>query len=159
MASYVESILGPGESVTFEGRTTNWIYFIPWVITLLALAAGAFLPFPVILFSVGLGVVVLAMPFIRQKSTELVVTDRRVIAKFGLISRHTIEMRMSKIESIRVDQHVWERMGGYGTIIIQGTGGADEPIPQVRDPIAFKKAVEVQLAAYEDAVRSGTRMS
>src|SRR3954466_454938 len=112
MASYVESILGPGETVTYEGRTTNWIYVLPWLITILLVAAGSLLAWPI--GTVGgliVGGVLLLFPFIRQKTTELVVTDRGVIAKFGLVSRRTIEMRMSKIESLRVDQGLWERMG------------------------------------------------
>ena len=40
---------------------------------------------------------------IRRNSTELVVTNRRIIAKFGFISRRTVEMNLSKIESVRVD--------------------------------------------------------
>lgn len=146
MASYIASILGPDEHITYEGRTTNWIYVLPWIIAICTL---------------GIGLPLLLFPYFRQKSTELAVTDRRVIAKFGLISRRTIEMRMSKIESIRIEQGFWERVGGFGTVIVHGTGGASEPIPEVRDPIAFKKAVEVQLEAFEDAARNspGARLN
>ena len=159
MASYVDSILGPGETVTFQGRTTNWIYFWPWSLTVLLVIAAAFVGWPFALGALAVGGVLLLFPFIRQKTTELVVTDRRVIAKFGLISRRTIEMRMSKIESIRVDQAFWERIGGFGTVVIHGTGGASEPIPEVRDPIGFKRAVEVQLEAFEDSSGAGLRPS
>jgi uncharacterized membrane protein YdbT with pleckstrin-like domain len=158
MASYIDSILSPGERITYTGRTTNWIYALPMLITVPALVVAVLLSsLPLIAGALILGAVLLLFPFIRQLSTELVVTDRRVVAKFGLISRHTTELRISKIESIRIDQHFWERVGGYGTVILQGTGGADEPIPQVKDPLAFKKAVEEQLVAYEDADRTAPR--
>ena len=156
MVSYIDSILSPGERITYTGQTTNWIYALPLLISIPALAVAVLLAsIPLIAGAVALSVVLLIGPFIRQKTTELVVTDRRVVAKFGLISRHTPEIRMSKIESIRIDQHFWERLGGFGTVIIQGTGGGDDPFPQVRDPLAFKRAVEQQLMAHEDASRGG----
>jgi uncharacterized membrane protein YdbT with pleckstrin-like domain len=76
-----------------------------------------------------------------------------VIAKTGLIRRHTIEQRIQKIESIRVNQGIFGRMFDYGTIMIHGTGGATTPIALVAGPFAFKSAVESVIDDYEAVSR------
>jgi uncharacterized membrane protein YdbT with pleckstrin-like domain len=78
---------------------------------------------------------------IRQWTTELAVTDRRVIYKSGLISRHTLEMNRSKIESVDVDQSLLGRVLSFGTIVVRGTGGSLEPIRLVRDPLHFRSCI------------------
>jgi uncharacterized membrane protein YdbT with pleckstrin-like domain len=78
---------------------------------------------------------------IRQWTTELAVTDRRVIYKAGLISRHTLEMNRSKIESVDVNQSLLGRVLSFGTIIVRGTGGSLEPIRLVRDPLHFRSCI------------------
>jgi uncharacterized membrane protein YdbT with pleckstrin-like domain len=74
-------------------------------------------------------------------TTELVVTDRRVIYKSGLISRHTLEMNNSKVESVDVDQSLLGRLLGFGTIVVRGTGGSLEPIRQIGDPLTFRSHI------------------
>lgn len=165
MATYIEHILTPGETVHATARITGWIWFGPIVacfvilgllgLTLLtpsirqqpALAVGAGV------LAAGLLCAILLGPWIKQSTTNMVVTDRRVIAKFGLISRRAIEMRISKIESIQVEQTLVGRMLGYGTVMVHGTGGAFEPLSIVADPLAFKRAIEEQVNAFEDAGR------
>src|SRR5204863_343379 len=49
---------------------------------------------------------------IRRATTELAITDRRVIYKSGLLSRHTLEMNRSKVESVDVDQSILGRVMG-----------------------------------------------
>lgn len=78
---------------------------------------------------------------IRQWTTELAITDRRVIYKAGLLSRHTLEMNRSKIESVDVDQSLLGRVLSFGTIIVRGTGGSLEPIRLVRDPLGFRSCI------------------
>ena len=60
------------------------------------------------------------------KTSELVITDRRVLIKVGFIQRHTFEMFISKIESVAVFQSVLGRLFDYGTVEIRGTGGSSE---------------------------------
>ena len=62
------------------------------------------------------------------EATEIVVTDRRVIFKRGLLSRHTVEMNVSKIETVDVEQGLSGRIWGYGTLLIRGTGAGFEPL-------------------------------
>jgi hypothetical protein len=77
---------------------------------------------------------------IRRRTTELAVTSRRIIAKFGFIRRHTIELNHNKLESVQVDQSVAGRLLDFGTLILTGTGGGKTPIPRVSHPLIFRIA-------------------
>jgi uncharacterized membrane protein YdbT with pleckstrin-like domain len=79
--------------------------------------------------------------FIRRVTTELAVTDQRVIYKAGLLSRHTLEMNRAKVESVTVDQTMLGRLFGYGTIIVRGTGSTLEPIRNISDPLTFRSHI------------------
>ncbi|WP_164076142.1 PH domain-containing protein, partial [Stenotrophomonas maltophilia] len=60
--------------------------------------------------------------WILTRSTELAVTSRKVVAKWGLIARSTIEQRLEKVDSISVDQTFWGRILNFGHVTIHGTG-------------------------------------
>ncbi len=127
MASYLDDALIAGEKILHQGRVSWWSV---WHL----LAAGViFLPFVV-------GLVFLVWAWIRVKSTELAITDKRVIAKFGFISRSTVEISIQKVESIQVQQSLIGRMLDFGTLIISGTGTSHAPIPSISDPMAFRRA-------------------
>ena len=78
---------------------------------------------------------------IRRATTELAVTDHRVIFKRGLVSRYTIEMARSKVESVDVQQSIGGRIFNYGTILVRGTGGSLEPFPNIEDPLRLRSAI------------------
>jgi len=106
---YVERTLLPHERIVHSG-TLHWIMFIPGLMCVLcALAAGIFaafhfgapsaIPFFIIGFGgVPTGLFLLIAAWVRRVTTELAVTDQRVIIKVGLILRKTIEMNLAKIE-------------------------------------------------------------
>ena len=54
--------------------------------------------------------VTFASAWFRRWTTEIDVTDRRVVYKRGFINRHTVEMNMDKVESVDVDQSIMGRM-------------------------------------------------
>jgi uncharacterized membrane protein YdbT with pleckstrin-like domain len=85
------------------------------------------------------GLFVLIGPIIAKETTELVITNRRIIAKFGLISRYTIEINLPKVESISVSQSILGRMLDYGNLQIVGTGGTKEPILYISQPLMFRR--------------------
>jgi len=141
MASYVESVLTPGERVLHVGRVSAWSQFWLWVLGVVLL------PF------FGIGLIPLAMAWINLKTTELAVTERRVIAKFGLISRETTEIKVERIESMQVNQSVMGRLLGFGTIIFSGAGTPQLVVPSISDPLEFRKAV----VGAQEAAASGKR--
>lgn len=73
------------------------------------------------------------------KTTELAITSKRIIAKFGFVSRSTIEINLPKVESLQVDQSVYGRLFNYGTLIVAGAGTPNLRIPGIADPLRFRK--------------------
>jgi uncharacterized membrane protein YdbT with pleckstrin-like domain len=144
VASYVETIVGPGEQVLYVGKVSLWSITASLVggVLLIVIGAGLAMGHPLGALVSLLGILVIAIALIRRASTELAVTTHRVIAKFGFISRSTIEINLAKIESVRVEQSVPGRIFNYGSIIVTGTGSTMDPIPFIADPIRFRQAIQ-----------------
>lgn len=152
MSSYVAEILSPGERLVYEGHVSMFAILPSLVGGAVLILAGVGLIIgagPVGFVLVALGLIWIAAALIRRSSTELAVTDRRVIAKFGFVSRNTIELNLSKLESVRVEQSVMGRIFGYGSVYVTGTGSTLDPIPFIADPIKFRQAVQTATDAMQ----------
>ena len=123
---YIDEVLVQGERVVHRGH-----------VSIFTLMPGILLGIVLL----PLGPIFWVRAWLRYRSTELVVTNRRVIAKFGVIRRRTLEMNLDKIESLQVEQSFWGRVLGFGTLLVRGTGSSLEPIPGIGQPIEFRKAV------------------
>jgi membrane protein YdbS with pleckstrin-like domain len=150
--SYVDRSLVPGEEVVHYG-TLHYSIFLPGAFLLLlgiaTLSLGLVADIASVLFYLGCilictGLLSLLGAFIRKVTTELAVTNQRVIIKAGVLRRRTIEMNLAKIENIQVDQSILGRLFGCGTITVVGTGGTREPFTHIDDPLGFRRAVQSQ---------------
>ena len=148
--SYVDQVLQPGETVRHIARI-SWIAYVPalslWVLAgILAtlLPATPWLHAPVQVLAVLMflfGAMLLARAWLRRVTTEIAVTDRRVIYKRGLIRRYTVEMHMDKVESVDVDQSLLGRLFNYGDVIIHGTGVGLEPLTGIDAPLDLRNRI------------------
>lgn len=132
MPSYVETTLTKDEKLLYSAKVSPYMlgqFLLTGLILMLI-----YLPLGFLVWLIGLVLFLTA-----SSTTELGITNKRLIAKFGLISRDTIELNLSKIESVQVKQGIFGRALNYGTIIVRGTGGTPTPIPNISDPIAFRK--------------------
>ena len=128
MSTYVDDVLIKDETVMYRGHLTAWAFF--WRIFFGLLLLPAF----------GLGLLLWLSAWLVYRSTELAVTNKRIIVKAGLIQRNTIEMFLEKVESIQVDQGICGRILDFGSITISGTGGDKSPVRDVAQPLEFRKA-------------------
>jgi uncharacterized membrane protein YdbT with pleckstrin-like domain len=94
-----------------------------------------------------LAIILLIAGSMRRNATEMAVTNHRVIVKVGMVGRRTVEMLLSKVESIEVKESGVGRMLGYGTIVVIGTGGTPEPFTRVAHPLEFRSKVQQQIEA------------
>ena len=142
--SYVESTLAPGETIKYIARK-HWIVFV-----LPVLATVVSVVFPPLMIVPGLWLV---WTILVQRTTELAVTSRKVIGKWGVLSRQTVEQRLEKIDSIEVEQSIWGRFLDFGTVLVHGSGTTMTPIPLIADPMAFRRQVEGAMEDMRVAVR------
>jgi len=137
MASYVDSILSSGETVKYRASVSIWslipLLFIGLILTI-----------------VYFGPIFWIIAWIRYKTTELAITNKKIIAKFGFIQRDTIELLLQKVESIQVKQSILGRIFGYGSIIVSGSGNPQAPIPGISNPMEFRRQVMELLESSEN---------
>ena len=119
MGNYVKNNLIFGETVEYE-TTYHWIIFV----------------------SIRALFTLFIAPLIDRWTDEFAITNKRVVIKTGLISRKTVEMNLSKIESVNVDQSIFGRLFGFGSIQIIGTGGTKEEFKNIASPLKFRKAFQ-----------------
>lgn len=154
---YVEESLLPGETVRWRTRLHWSVYIWP----------GLFAASPIVLplikavffwrmvrlgapelfiigipFSLFVGLPWLVLVTIRVRTTEFAVTDKRILAKVGVVSRSTVELYLPKVESVQVSQGVLGRALDFGTVTFCGTGGSHNRFRRVVAPLAFRRAVQ-----------------
>ncbi len=152
---YAEQNLMAGEEIVYKARL-HWALFLspigPLILafiilllgsaensdsgTVLQCLAGIFFLSAIIN---GLGALITFF------TTEFALTNKRVIAKTGLIRRRSVELLLSKIESIGVNQPILGRILDYGTITVTGTGGTKEPFRNIATPMELRKRVNAQI--------------
>jgi len=165
--SYVEKHLIPGELVQYQTKL-HWIVMLGHaalavLLDLLAIgivvgwallgtkAKGSSIPAAVYLFALACFVIGGALFFIgilKRNATEMAVTNKRVIVKTGIVDRRTIEILLSRIESVAVEEPALGRLMGYGTVIVRGTGGTPEVFSKIYHPLEFREQVQRQIAGW-----------
>lgn len=160
MSSYVKKILRPNEQVVGIA-VLHWIIYIHGLyLTILGGLIGTFSR-PALTFllgegmantltkpiSIGAGVVTLVgimsllSAFTRQTTTEVVMTNHRLILKVGVISRATYEIMANRITGANLYQNFTGRLLGFGTVWVHGAGGEVSPISRIANPQVFQNAV------------------
>ena len=90
------------------------------------------------------GAAILVYGLAKRNATEMAVTDKRVLIKTGLASRRTLDLMLSRVESIAVEETFVGRILGYGSVIVRGTGGTPEAFFLIAHPQEFRRAVQEQ---------------
>jgi uncharacterized membrane protein YdbT with pleckstrin-like domain len=162
--SYVEKHLMDGETVAYATRL-HWIVLVgPLLLAVLFGAPGVALVFrsadrpggshsnPQAMMIGGAALLVIAVVIIvrgilMRNAIQMAVTNKRVIAKVGIITRRTVDLLLSRVESVGVEESVMGRMLGYGRVILRGTGGTPETFDKIARPLEFRTQVQQQIDA------------
>jgi hypothetical protein len=168
--SYVQKVLQPGETIRHTA-SLHWIVYF-WgalflFLAIVTLISGEFfsnqhmLPWQIIAALFGVvGFVLLIPEWWSWWTTEIAVTDRRVIHKIRLLTLNpmnflrveTNELQMDKIESVQVDQTLLGQLLGYGDVTILGTGVGGEPVKTISNPIELRN--QISTAEHSNVHRS-----
>jgi membrane protein YdbS with pleckstrin-like domain len=155
--SYAEKNLAPGEAIVYRARY-HWIYYRTTLVLLLVAAvfglwwwiAGNKLEDGTtsgVFGNLGLLFLVIAVVHFlirrfRATADEYVVTNRRVIRKYGLVAREVEQALLDRIQDITLQQGITARLLGYGTVVLETASETGRlTFPDIAEPEEFRKAV------------------
>ncbi|MBL8546630.1 MAG: PH domain-containing protein [Hyphomonadaceae bacterium] len=130
---YIDESLADGETIIQRGRWPGVFWFGAWAALIL-------------LGLILVGVFIFITAYVKMKSTDFAVTNRRVILKRGWLNRHTQELAVESVEGVTLDQSFIARIFGYGRVIVTGTGEARIVFPPMANPVAFRRSIEAARA-------------
>jgi uncharacterized membrane protein YdbT with pleckstrin-like domain len=152
--SYVEQSLGANESVHAFAYFPTARYVAAWLLLIAGLIVG------IVAFAEGYGLIggaavasgiaVFCWLLYRTWTTEIAVTNLRLIYKRGFFQRRANDLQLRAIEEVRLRQDLWGRLFNFGRVELYGTGVADLQLPAINDPVAFQKAIQEALGAQND---------
>lgn len=169
---YVQQSLGPNEELVHVGRfhwmyTVNAFMSVIWsvAISIFIIVAGIMIYEKMGWFAPGLsfldqirglhpimrifsfivfilGILSFVQLMIIKATTEIAITNTRLIYKRGLIARHVGEISIDRIEGVNVLQSILGRLFDYGRLAIRGMGVGEVILPPIENPIKFRQAIE-----------------
>jgi uncharacterized membrane protein YdbT with pleckstrin-like domain len=128
--SYIEQSLSAGEQIVGFFRL-HWISR-SWMVLWIVLAIP----------TVGITLILALYEFLRLRSIEQGVTNKRVIFKKGIVSRQSEEMKLNSIETVEINQGVLGRILGFGEVKVTGRGISNVVFKTIDDPMAVKRQIE-----------------
>lgn len=142
---YTKGTLTDNEVIKHRGKIHWSIFISPSLIFLIfllyvvdnGLDEGSSLFFTISLY-------LLVRSFVIAKTSEFVITSKRIIMKTGFIKRYSVDVLLSKTEAFSVKQGVLGRIFNYGTIIIAGTGGTKSGFKKIANPLEFIRKIQAE---------------
>lgn len=155
---YLQESLGPNETLIYKARF-HWLYYATaWIaLILLIVITGSILIYTVtwleviLLGACGIGLLVLLRSMVPIWTTEIGVTNHRLVVKRGWLSRSTTELQLKAIEQVNFKQGFLGRIFGFGQVDVHGTGVDDLHIPAVADPLSLLRAIEEAASPFKAA--------
>lgn len=138
-------LLGSGESEVLHLRTHPKVLIGPAALLLLLGAAfgvgvgampGDAQPwgtYAVVLLTALATLTGCVVPFLRWRTSTYTITDRRIIARSGIVSRDGHDLPLLRIVNVSYHRSLMDRLFGCGTLIIQTAGGEPVTLPDVPD--------------------------
>ncbi len=140
--NYIDKHLMTDETIIYQTKL-NWTEYLKgFIVIVIGLLFGSY--GGGILITIGL--IILGSTYFKIRSSEFVVTDRRVLIKVGILKTQSLETMLNKVEGIHVEQGIIGKMVNSGSIVVKGTGGTNNPFSNIDNPFEFRKAVNEQIA-------------
>ena len=142
---YIDENLLPNELIKYEWKIHTFY--------LVLMSIGVFIWFLFFIWWINtwawfFGLAIL-LPFLYQVfyilTTEIVVTNKRVLYKTGVIARNVFELQLNKVESARLDQSILQRIIWAWTLIISWTWWHFKPIQWLAEPIEMRNLVYISI--------------
>lgn len=158
--AFPRKLLNEGEDVVLDLRPHWWVFAGPTALTVLALAAAIAVsrifssPIPAYMALALLLVAALRLllTYARWASTSFVVTTDRLVTRSGVLSRHSREIPLDRLNDISFHQSLFQRMIGAGDLLVESAGERGQ-----ETFASLPRPSQVQNVIYREIERSKAR--
>lgn len=125
----------------------HWILFLgPLILLIVALVLGSSFSYqpiqPLIIFSVLFALAWGILVWVTYKFSSLTIKKKQLILRTGLLVRQTVDIPLTRIESIDIRQSIIGSIFQYGSLVITGTGGSKQMIHHLSKPLTCRRYIE-----------------
>ncbi len=128
-----------GEEVVLRAELHNAIYWKAVAVLGIAVLFLFFVAVPLGVLLLVVGAIMLILAIITKHYLLLAITNKRVLARYGLLQMDVVDIRFSKIESIDLERMLPGHIFGYATVVVMGTGQRFIRIPYIANAEAFRR--------------------
>lgn len=128
-----------GEEVVLRAELHNAIYWKAVAVLGIAVLFLLFVAVPLGVLLLVVGAIMLILAIITKHYLLLAITNKRVLARYGLLQMDVVDIRFSKIESIDLERMLPGHLFGYATVVVMGTGQRFIRIPFIANAEAFRR--------------------
>lgn len=137
---YIDSLLMKNEEIIVSCEVHWGIYWKSAAIFVIALLVGIFIAPElgfILLVASFIGVV---HSYILTRMLLLVLTNKRVLMRYGILQYDVVDMRFKNIESIELERMLPGLLLGYSNVIVMGIGSRSVRIPYLSNGVTFRRA-------------------
>lgn len=131
-----------GEEILHVAYVHPAIFLHPALIMIVALMVGILFHWLVGSVIAMIGLYPLITATIRYFTTRLVLTNRRVLARYGFFNKDNIQIKLSRVESAHLEEPLLGQILGYSTVMIKGIGAGAIPITFIAAGEDYVKELE-----------------
>ena len=131
-------------NIVYQARLHFIIFF--WPVALLLVGVYLGLEFralrDVATFFIVFSIVWVIMVWLTYHFSSLIIKSNQVILCSGILVRKTLDIPLSKVESIDIRQSILGSLLQYGSLVITGTGGSRQFINNIAKPLTCRRYIE-----------------
>lgn len=146
----IKDMLLDGEKIVLRGDVHWGIYWKGAAVCLLGFLVMFFLVFELGVILLVSGAIMLAYAVLKKSVLLLVLTDKRVLVRYGLLQVDVVDMRFKNIESIELERMLPGFLMGYANVVLMGIGQRYIVIPYIANGTVFRRKFNELTLAKEE---------
>lgn len=131
----------PDERILRVAQFSNGIYWKGIVVLVFAGLLTLWV-FNLGLFLIVVAGLMLGVSYITKHYLVLILTNKRLLMRSGLIRMDTVQMAIERIESVELERTIPGMVLGYASVVVTGTGSRVMAIPFVDEPHVFRRLTD-----------------
>ena len=158
--AFPQRLLNEGETVLLDTHPHWWMFAgaVTRLVLAIAIAIAAVVQLDgewvnyVGIALIAVTVVNLVWVYLKWVTTDFVLTTDRLVTRSGVLSRHSREIPLQRINDLACHQSLFERVIHAGDLVIESGGEFGQSnFHNVGDPFELQNAVQRAIDAREDA--------